>query len=87
MTWADSHRDSSGTGCLGELQAVDEQSKGMIEIGFSERTISKRSHITSRSALEQSVINFFTKCFATQSRCALRTVTEDAFFRGMLNMV
>lgn len=73
--------------CLGELQAVDEQSKRMIEISYSARRISKRSHGTSGSAWEQSVINLFIKCFATQSRCALRTVTEDPFFRGMLNMV
>lgn len=73
--------------CLGELQAVNEQSKGMIEIGDSERRISKRSRVTSGSALEQSVINLFTECFATQRRCALRTVTEGAFFRSMLNMV
>lgn len=63
--------------CLGEFQAVDEQGKRMTEISYSERRISKTSQVTGGSVLEQSIINLFTECFATQSTCALRTVAED----------
>ena len=80
-----SPKQSRNSCCFSELQAANEQIKRMIKIGYSERTVSKRSHATSRSALVQSVINIFTTCFATQNRCAQRTDTENAFFRGMLN--
>lgn len=57
---------------LGELQAVDELRKVLIEIGYYERRINKWNYFPKESASDESVISCFTKYFATLSTFFLK---------------